>query len=166
MCIRDRRWTAYIAPKPQSRLLCKFSFARWRALRTCGWTHTPQLHSCFQTVCHTMAIGDAMLNAHSLSAVADQLVFFAIDLDISSPWPWPWDPSPWPWYLKALALWPPSLALGAMTFVKLLTSLAPAMLSQADVVISDASMSLFRFRRNIAISVSYTHLTLPTKRIV
>jgi len=36
----SRRWTAYVAPKPPIRLLWKFWFARWRALRTCGRTHT------------------------------------------------------------------------------------------------------------------------------
>ena len=70
------RWTAYIAPKPPNSVTVHFIRQMTRALHTCGlctcgWTHTPPLHACFQTVCHTMA----MLDAHLLSAVADQLVF-------------------------------------------------------------------------------------------
>jgi len=60
----SRRWTAYLPPNLVTVLILIRQMAR------CGRTHTPQLHACFQTVCHTMAL----LDAHSLSAVADQLV--------------------------------------------------------------------------------------------
>ena len=60
-----------LAPKPPNSVTVHFIRQMARALRTCGRTHTPQLHACFQTVCHTMAMLDAQ---YSLSAVADQLV--------------------------------------------------------------------------------------------
>ena len=65
----SRRWTAYVAPKPPSSVTVHFIRQMACTSHTCGRTHTPQLHACFQTVWHTMA----MLDAHSLSA--DQLVF-------------------------------------------------------------------------------------------
>ena len=71
----SRRCTAYVAPKPPNLVTVHFIRQMTLALHTCGRTHTPQLHACFQTVCHTVA----MLDAHSLSAVADQLVMYGTD---------------------------------------------------------------------------------------